>query len=105
MPVDKSEMHRLHVDLKSGVTHWLLRRRVVIIQISAEKGKPFSQLQNPLVVEIRRAAFDYQDLLRGKVLGETGCKDTASRATAAKNITSARVDQMRATVEAYPTIM
>lgn len=71
------------------VTHRLLRRGVIIIQISAEKGKPFSQLQNPLVVKIRGAAFDYEDLLRGKVLSETGSKDTACCATAARNLMSA----------------
>lgn len=65
----------------SSLTHRLLSRGVVIVELAAQQCKPLSQIEHTIVHEITRSGFDHEDSLVREVLGQTGGNDTPCCAT------------------------
>lgn len=64
------------------LTHRLLSRGVVIVELAAEQGEPLSQIEHTIVHEITRSGFDHENSLVREVLGQTRGNHASCGATA-----------------------
>ena len=65
-------------------THGLLRRRIVIVQISSQQLQPVLQQQDAVVHEVARTTLDEQNAHAREILSQPAGDNTAGR-TAANN--------------------
>lgn len=64
----------------------LLRSAIIIIEFTTKQSKPFLEFENFVVVKVTGSTFDHENLLVGKVLGQSACSDTASCTTTNNDI-------------------